>query len=1045
MDAPDAAREAAFFAACDAGEQAAPDLLDWRDVRVSAFLALDRADALEAALTRWFGDGETPETRRFGLLLAYVRAERLDLDGALATLGRVAAVDDIGHDGWRTLADWAAARGDTAKADAARVAAWGCVDEWVLRQALYADLQRVTPQGDQPPAGLDPLAVTRTVALFRKAEYPAQHLHLLHALYAQTKDYRLLTGLPEAVIGHTPQAIYAFLVSLAQVGDLVFDEASVDRCVAHLATLHAAAKTDTDRRALRCLEFAIERRATGQAHGTATHTARATRALHEAMRGAWAEGERAQYAGFLAAQGTPLQPATLAEARRAQLRELRAGEPVGAHDRLVIAGHLAEVEAGEGDRAGAVRTLEAALGEVRGAAGGRLPPAAAQWLSALAGHLQALGNFPAAEQVWLAELAATPEPDHAWWLRTSWLECNHPALAAGGRTSLGEAAWLSNGLRARILLDAAGLAPDENQVRYLVEMWCRVARTTHERRLAPGVGAELRAFAFQDLPRLLGRFQYRDGQNAVSTVAETLGHVASPIDAVEFLVVRAETEPRWLRLLHQDFWACHGHTLARWRAGAGAALPAGLVPRVVALATRELTLDLETGQQRDRTMFEVHHSWFWAEQSPTWRATALAVVAAHPDDAGVLRRAAEYLYHGLTQPGDAIAVLQAAHARGVLDVDSRLLLATFCQWQRRWKESLDLLPGLVEARPLDAEIRAMVMRGWHGCGRPDQVAAAHDAALAALETGNAWHEAAVATLARACRETGRPACAAAHYAEAIAIHVREAPNRGVGDGVLASYYGERATVFAELQRTLDAVDAAAGAIVAWGPDVHGRGSALAALEQVLGGDADLSAVGARCDAEAAASGVENPLLRRALGKAWLARGRAADALPHLRLSAEATPEDAEATALLVQALDASGRAGEATGIALVAAHVRPRDPAAWAVLAQRYAAAEDSPSAERARTTMVEMLPNESEGHAALAALREQAGRLADAAHHWRQVIRVRSLEPTGYLECARVWLAAKRPDEARPLIQAVLAKDWPSHFGDVRARATQLLADAGR
>ena len=97
------------------------------------------------------------------------------------------------------------------------------------------------------------------------------------------------------------------------------------------------------------------------------------------------------------------------------------------------------------------------------------------------------------------------------------------------------------------------MAPDENQVRYLVEMWCRVARTTHERRLAPGVGAELRAFAFQDLPRLLGRFQYRDGQNAVSTVAETLGHVASPIDAVEFLVVRAETEPRWLRLLHQDY------------------------------------------------------------------------------------------------------------------------------------------------------------------------------------------------------------------------------------------------------------------------------------------------------------------------------------------------------------------------------------------------------------------------------------------------------------------------------------------------------------
>ena len=64
----------------------------------------------------------------------------------------------------------------------------------------------------------------------------------------------------------------------------------------------------------------------------------------------------------------------------------------------------------------------------------------------------------------------------------------------------------------------------------------------------------------------------------------------------------------------------------------------------------------------------------------------------------------------------------------------------------------------------------------------------------------AWNEEAVATLAVACGDSELLDAAVRLWDEAIALHTRTAPNRGVGDGTLARYWREKADVLARLGR-----------------------------------------------------------------------------------------------------------------------------------------------------------------------------------------------------------------------------------------------------
>jgi hypothetical protein len=90
---------------------------------------------------------------------------------------------------------------------------------------------------------------------------------------------------------------------------------------------------------------------------------------------------------------------------------------------------------------------------------------------------------------------------------------------------------------------------------------------------------------------------------------------------------------------------------------------------------------------------------------------------------------------------------------------------------------------------------------------------------------------------------------------------------------------------------------------------------------------------------------------------------------------------------------------------------------------------------------MIELMANESESHAALAEIREQADRWQDAAVHWQHVCRIRSKEPTGYLRLAKAQIKLERWAQARKTVDTVLEREWPQRFQNAKNEAKQLAA----
>ena len=245
-----------------------------------------------------------------------------------------------------------------------------------------------------------------------------------------------------------------------------------------------------------------------------------------------------------------------------------------------------------------------------------------------------------------------------------------------------------------------------------------------------------------------------------------------------------------------------------------------------------------------------------------------------------------------------------------------------------------------------------------------------------------WGEYPLQRLAQSTLENELFERSVAYYTELIPLHERTQPNRGIGNGTLSTYYTGLADAYAGLKKTPEAVEAAAGAIVAWGSDRANRADALKTLTKVLLRSSDLDAFVAHFDQQKQ----DSAIVRKALGQAYAQKKEHAKAIRQLELAAQLQPNDAEIYQLLVASFDAAGDKDGAVGQLLQAVQLTRRDLKLFQELGNRYAAALKPDEAERAYTSIVEVLPNESESHALLAEIREQQNRWADAMQHWERV-----------------------------------------------------------
>ncbi len=440
---------------------------------------------------------------------------------------------------------------------------------------------------------------------------------------------------------------------------------------------------------------------------------------------------------------------------------------------------------------------------------------------------------------------------------------------------------------------------------------------------------------------------------------------------------------------------------------------------------------------RNRVLYHRHYGHFWAAKDADFARVAEEVLARHPRSGEAVKYIADYFYQGLDRTSRAIDILVAAHKLQVLDEDGQSRLVNYLQAQNRYAESIPLLLALVKKRPTMPSDRVRLLSAYYHTNRSADLLAFLKETDAFFHEKDRWQEHILAALASSCLDNHLYAQSVAYYNEVIPLHQRSQPRRGIGNGTLSLYYAQLARAFAGLGKTGEAVDAAGGAIVSWGPSHRNRAQALDTLRQVLREAADLDGYVAAREARVAADGLDSAVIRKALGQVYLEKGAPAKAIPQLQQAITLQPNDLETHRLLIDCFDKQGEKQKAILALLDAAETSRRNIQLYQDLGRRL---KDQPKeAERAYTSIVEVLPSESESHALLAEVRQSQDRWSEAATQWEQVARIRTLEPTGLLKLAAARVHLRQWEQATQTLRKVSSRQWPPRFGDVRSQVRVL------
>ncbi|HUT12367.1 MAG TPA: VIT domain-containing protein [Thermoguttaceae bacterium] len=1013
----------------DRGIEADAQDVRWKLFKYQLLIALDRPDALVESLEEWIRPEDADNFWR--LSLGRIYAERGQIDKAIELFEIVEAADELGPAEYRTLADWYMVVDDRAAYERARIAAYQFTEEWQLSNWLSAKLSPWQRDDGKVPDDFDEEVLLVFAALFEKSGYPQNYLGYLQQFYQATHEFRLLAGLPDAVVGHTAAKVYPFLGGMGSVLSEVRKEATADAIVARLVEVRGRAKTDVDHRALDLLELLVERRSAEVINQPGPHVEKALAAMQRAFKRAWSPGEPRLMADFLAGLGAITQQ-ELADEQLRQLEALHRQATPGSVDRLHIAYRLAETRWGYSRHDAAIDLLDAALIEYEDANDGVLPVDANGPLDSLIQYLESQKHFARGEKALLDQLQHPVHKQQTYWLTERLYRLYRDALQSDGDVSLGTGEVLYRALE-RKLRDE--LATADHDHRYaLIDRLCDVYHVARDKKF-PSMTADLRAFAFTHLPGVLEQ-QTSNYQSIVGRVAHTLHDLAGARDGLEFLIERIEQEPSWFRLVNDDGWRHHASNLGYWRTEVKQL--DDLEDRLLKIVVAELRRDLDSGQGRNRSIYW-QSNWYWTEKEDVFAQTAEEVYARRKQSGAAVEHIADYLWHGLHHFDRAIEIMMTAHKQKVLGEQGQRTLISYLHSRDRYAESIPILRPLVALRPDSMDYRVLLMEAYFHSDKPEELVALWQQTDEHFHQGGRWTEGNMAALAWGCLDTRLYEQSAAYYQEVVSLHKRTHPGRGVGDGTLSTYCREMARAYAGLKDTVGAVDAACEAIVCWGPQHDERREALNTLRQVLRDSPDLDAYVAELDRQCEEAKQEKPIVRKALGEVYFDGNQFDKAIAQLKLACEVEPDDQQTHDKLIECYDKQQDEEGAVQQLLDSLQLLRRDIGRYKNLGTRLEKLDRLQDAERAYTSIVEMLPSESESHTMLAEIRQGQDRWDEAIVHWRQVARIRALEPTGLLNLAGAQIYQEQWDQALETVGELDGQSWPPRFGDVHEKVRQL------
>ncbi len=869
-------------------------------------------------------------------------------------------------------------------------------------------------------------------ALFEKSSQPQNYIYELNQFYTASRDFRLLAMLPDALTGRTPQQIYPFLANLkVNLLSEIRKEATADEILERLAKVRANMRNG-QRSAGDGFVGSIDRTAIG---GGAQSTRSAHRgrgsALERAFARKWAEGEVRQMADFLDSLGTIKQPA-INEERLKELRELHRLTAAGTDDRLFVAWHLSHaLFYSHGLKEEGLTIMQIAIREYQQAHAKGWPANANSPLFGYVDLLEAVKRFGEAENVLAAQIANPINPTQKYALLNRQNQCYQAALREEGQVSLGSGATLYRNLRVH-LIEQMTKIDDENHRYQTVHQLLNVFRIAKEKSFA--YEKDLRKFAFDQLPAIL-KSQTNNYGNLIIQTESSLRDLLDVRVALEFLIVRYENYPNWHLYSWQSAWNQLGDRMAsdfyylKQQAG-------DLEPRLLAIVLAELRRDLETRHSQSRHFYHDNNSYFWSAKADDFARVAEEVYQQHEDSGRSVAYIAEYLYHGLSRYDRAIAMLLAANDKKLL-ITAQLTLCDYLHERKRYAESIPILQPFVRNFPDVMGYRTRLITAYKHAARLQQMQALLADTDAHFRKKGRWIEDNIALLAKTCLDNDLFAEAAKYYGEVIPLHERTAPNRGIGQGTLSRYYSDQALAYSGLGQTQKAVDAAAAGVIAWGPSHNQRQSALQRLELVLTSAKDLEDYVKTLDQQVQKTGEDSPLIRKKIGQVYAKRNEHKQAIAQLQIAISLQPTDLETHQLLIASFDALGEKQNAIKQTLALLDVDRHNLELYKKLADRVSN-EDS-LAERAATTIVEAAPQEAENHQALAEVRQQENRWTDAIAEWKEVARLRALEPNGLLKLAAAQIHEKEFAQAQKSLDKLNQTEWPARFRNLRHEISEL------
>ncbi len=801
----------------------------WKMLKYQLLVALDRPKELEQALQSWIKPGEADNHWR--LTLAYLLAEQGKIAEAVKLFEIIEAADELGPREYRTLADWYMVLNRRELYERSLVASYKFNEEWDLSNWLSQKLRPWQYGNAQPPGELDKEVITVFAALFEKASNPQNYLWQLQQFYFATRDFRLLACMADAVVGHTAGQVYPFLQGMGSVLGEIRDEAAADSLIEHLAKVRERAKTEIDQRALDMLELMVERRATELKNQPGPHADKALQAMQRAFKRQWSAGERRLMADFLASLGA-IPDAKLAEEQLRQLQTLHKESASGSLDRLHIALRLANAHWNYSRRDQAVDLLQSALDEYQNALNGILTSAANDALGTLVSYLEQTRRYDRGEKVLQDQLRHPCNQQQTYWLIERLDELYENAIRNDGDVSLGNSTTLYQAAEQKIQADLD--AGNEKHRAALIGRLCGIYNAAHEKKM-PSAAEDIKTFAMKRLPEVL-KLQTNTYQSAVNQVADTLHNVAGPRDALAFLIERVEHEPAWFRLNNGDSWNSFGWKIADWRLEVKDL--GDLEERLLGIVIAELRRDLEYRQTHNAAIHRMDHggnpnyNYFWSEKSDAFAHTAEEVLAGRKKSSAAVVYIAQYFYNSLHRFDRAIEILLDVYHEKILDEEGQSQLVQYLHEQNRHGESIPILLPLVECRPDNMQYRVWLMHAYFCTNRPAELTELLKQTDAYFHEANRWTEPAMAALAASCLENQLYEQSVAYYKELIPLHQRTQPHRGIGNGTLSDYYAKMAQAYVGLKKTPEAVDAACGAIISWGPRIEQRKQALESLKQV---------------------------------------------------------------------------------------------------------------------------------------------------------------------------------------------------------------------